>query len=86
MASCEQCWLDSYSYGESDGHVDRYFKLLAARAEKPCSPEEQAGEYAKECPRCKRKTIHQHCGKCMNPDCVDTNLAMPGHQQWRADR
>jgi hypothetical protein len=31
-----------------------------------CTPEQQAGEYAGMCPKCNRKTLHQHIHVCMN--------------------
>ena len=43
MSSCERCWK------EANGNADRYHELLAINR---CSPEEQAGENATECPRC----------------------------------
>jgi len=86
MASCEKCWDDSYSYGEGDGRVDRYIKLLAERRNRPCSPEEQAGPHATECRTCKRRTYHQHAKLCMNPNCFTSEAAKPGHMQWPPDR
>lgn len=60
MASCERCWADS------GGDPDRYRELLS---ERKCTPEEQAGERAEECPACHRKTVHQICNVCMNAEC-----------------
>ena len=64
MPSCEKCWTDA------GGNPDRYSRLIKEREDTPCTPEEQAGEYADVCPKCKRKTIHQYVKKCTNPFCV----------------
>jgi hypothetical protein len=53
----------------SKSQVEHYNDLLAERKNSPCSPEQQAGEFADECQKCKRKTVHQHTHKCINPDC-----------------
>jgi len=58
MASCEKCWSDSTS-------VENYHMLLKQRKDNPCTKEEQAGENAKTCPNCKRKTIHQYAKQCV---------------------
>lgn len=60
MPSCEKCWRDS------GGNPARYRAMLKSRN---CTPEQQAGAHATVCPKCKRKTIHQHVGTCTNPDC-----------------
>ena len=57
MASCEKCWRDAR------GNPDRYAELVMQRE---CTPEEQAGPDAERCPVCKRMTLHQHTGECMN--------------------
>jgi hypothetical protein len=62
MPSCEKCWRDA------GGNPLRYHLLLDQR---DCTPEEQAGEDAKICPKCKRKAIHQFSKICMNPDCKE---------------
>lgn len=60
MPSCEKCWRDA-GY-----EADRYAELLVERMDNPCSPEDQAGPGAGECPMCGRRTIHQHvAGFCM---------------------
>lgn len=59
MSSCEKCWRDA------GGDPHRYADLLARRAEEPCTPEEQAGPDATECPSCKRRVLHQYTGECM---------------------
>ena len=64
MASCEKCWKDA------KGDPILYIELITKRE---CTPEEQAGEEAKVCPKCFRKTIHQYVGKCMFPECVQVN-------------
>lgn len=55
MSACEKCWRDSRVN-------DDYAKLLNKReaAGLVCTPEEQAGPAAKQCPVCKRMTLHQH--------------------------
>jgi len=60
MSSCEKCWADS-------GGGAEYSALLKEReaAGLYCTPEEQAGPDAGECPACKRKTLHQHTGEPM---------------------
>ena len=68
MPACEKCWRDSQGvsmYG-ADG-VSEYRRLLRERDVdgKRCTPEEQAGPDATECPECNRMTAHQHCRICM---------------------
>lgn len=62
MSTCEKCWADSRAPG-----VGPYHQLLAARELMGvvCTPEEQAGPDAGECPSCHRKTLHQHTGQPM---------------------
>lgn len=59
MSCCEKCWTDSIAMGLG------YHELLRQRVKNPCSPEEQAGPDAGECPKCKRKTLHQHTNQPM---------------------
>jgi hypothetical protein len=59
MASCEKCWNDA------QGRAEDYQQLIEERRGNPCTPEEQAGEYATECKKCKRKTVHQYAKVCM---------------------
>lgn len=59
MSSCEKCWRDSRSADEPNVE---YRRLVTSRQ---CTPEEQAGPYADECPVCKRMTKHQHTGELM---------------------
>ena len=78
MSSCEKCWHDSrWAARFFDGiGPDPYQKLLHERVgEDECTPGEQAGPDAAECPECKRKTLHQHTGECMNPACKDAEAA-----------
>ena len=56
MPSCEKCWVDA------GGDADTYYCLLGTRS---CSPEEQAGEDATTCPKCKRRTVHHYARICM---------------------
>jgi hypothetical protein len=60
MSSCEKCWADK------DGPGD-YQRLLKERdaSGHTCTPEQQAGPDATECPVCKRMTAHQHTGELM---------------------
>jgi hypothetical protein len=58
MSACEKCWTDSQFGGD-------YTKLLDARKDHPCTPEQQAGPDATECPECHRLTLHQHTGEPM---------------------
>jgi hypothetical protein len=65
MSSCEKCWADSRTGGD-------YMRLLKERESNPCTPEEQAGPDAGQCPVCKRMTMHQYTGEamcgCTQPD------------------
>ena len=68
MASCEKCWKDAT--GAMTGDTPReYHRLINERNNSPCTPEEQAGEYAGICPRCNRKTIHQFTRECLLCHC-----------------
>lgn len=64
MPSCEKCWSDSATI---EDHAGAYHKLLERRDRegKTCTPEEQAGPDATECPECHRMTCHQWCHVCM---------------------
>lgn len=59
MSSCEKCWSDHYVLG-----ID-YGDLVKQREANPCTPEEQAGPDATQCPTCQRLTLHQSTGECM---------------------
>ena len=50
MSACEKCWA------AAGGSADRYRELLLKRK---CTPEEQAGPDASQCPWCGRMTLHQ---------------------------
>ena len=65
MSVCERCWREAQRACGGWDVADNYARLMAERSEAPCSPEDQAGPDARECPRCKRKTIHQHTGEPM---------------------
>lgn len=60
MSTCEKCWADS------EGPWD-YPRLLAEREASGhvCTPEQQAGPNAKQCPVCKRMSLHQWTGERM---------------------
>jgi hypothetical protein len=64
MASCEKCWNDSFTltYGTSEDRVECYQQLIK---ERNCTPEEQAGPDANQCPICKRKAVHQIINECI---------------------
>ncbi len=66
MASCEKCWNDSRR-AEYEGDSMAYQRLLRSRDAEGhvCTPEQQAGEDARECLTCKRMTIHQYAGVCV---------------------
>lgn len=61
MAACEKCWAaaggDPAKY---QANIDEGF-----RTGKICTPEEQAGPDAGDCPKCNRKTVHQFAHVCM---------------------
>jgi hypothetical protein len=59
VSSCEKCWRDAHRSSDLDV-ADEYRRLMEERHSNPCTPEEQAGLDATECPCCGRKTIHQH--------------------------
>ena len=50
MSLCEKCWNDAYfqTIGTSQSHYARYRRLLRERRDKPCTPEQQSGEYLKQ--------------------------------------
>jgi len=63
MSACERCWSEAQTNEDPSA---RYLQLVRSRTgERTCSPEEQAGSDAEECPDCKRMTRHQHTGECM---------------------
>lgn len=63
MASCERCWNDAFG---ADDQAARYAELLKKRSgERACTPEQQAGEGATDCPKCKRRAMHQVVRACM---------------------
>ena len=64
MPSCERCWADS-AMARYHGDTEAYARLLKDRGPSGCTPEQQAGPDAAECPSCHRMTLHQHCGVCM---------------------
>ena len=65
MSSCERCWADAHKGGPYADVAANYARLMGERKDNPCTPEQQAGEFAEECPKCKRKVIHQYTGECM---------------------
>ncbi len=67
MPACEKCWRESRD-------TDHYHELLKAREDSPCTPEEQAGPDASQCPKCGQITLHQHTKECMTPKCDGTKM------------
>lgn len=59
MSCCEKCWSDA------GNRYKAYARILDERKDNPCTPEQQAGPDATECPRCKRRTCHQYTNECM---------------------
>jgi hypothetical protein len=53
MSACEKCWADA------GGNALRYANLMIERHDHPCTPEQQAGRAAGQCPVCKRMTLHE---------------------------
>ena len=72
MPSCERCWRDSRAealYGSGEGAYERLLRERDLTG--GCTPEQQAGPDASECPTCHRMTLHQYCGVCM-AGCVNS--------------
>ena len=69
MSACEKCWSDSRLGSD-------YYRLLDERKEHPCTPEEQAGPGAGQCPWCGRMTLHQHTREPMC-GCDGSDAATP---------
>ena len=59
MSACEKCWSDAHR-GPYFSVAEEYSRLMEERKEHPCTPEQQAGPDAGECPTCHRMTIHQY--------------------------
>jgi hypothetical protein len=63
MSNCEKCWSDARRnagpYGDT---LELYLEYVRTRQ---CTPEEQAGEDARVCALCGRRTVHQLTGECM---------------------
>ena len=70
MPSCEKCWGDAYlkmMLNQDKSQTEYYSMLIEERKANPCTPEQQAGQDAEECPKCKRNTIHviiKYCTNC----------------------
>jgi hypothetical protein len=47
VSTCEKCWADASADAHHRGGTttDHYHRLLKERAESPCTPEEQAGQF-----------------------------------------
>ena len=67
MPSCEKCWADAHRPFADRSVPEEYARLLETRdaAGHTCTPEQQAGPDATECPACHRMTAHQLCRVCM---------------------
>jgi hypothetical protein len=70
MSACEKCWSDAHR-GPQFSVAEEYRRLMDERSPHPCTPEQQAGPEARECPVCHRRTLHQYtrepmCG-CPEP-------------------
>lgn len=60
MTSCEKCWRDA------GGDPEAYRELIELRSgDDACTPEQQAGLAATQCPKCDRKAVHEVVGRCM---------------------
>lgn len=59
MSACEKCWVDSKLLGTN------YIELVESKKDNPCTPEQQAGPDAKQCPKCGRMTLHQYTAQPM---------------------
>jgi hypothetical protein len=66
MSSCEKCWTDAgfRAASRQTSKAEEYEALMDERRDTPCTPEEQAGPEATECPRCQRRTVHQYAKQC----------------------
>lgn len=76
MASCEKCWRDSaVARLYRADYEDPYGALIDQRdlAGMTCTPEEQAGPDATECPVCGLRTVHQYAKVCMTHGCRGPN-------------
>jgi hypothetical protein len=66
MSSCEKCWSDAHRPDPYVSVAEEYERLIEERkGERACTPEQQAGPDARECPTCHRKVLHQYTGECM---------------------
>lgn len=63
MASCERCWERSHVIARETGieQTEEYRRLVLVN---DCTPEQQAGPEASECPKCQTRTVHQHTHQC----------------------
>jgi len=65
----------------SRSQADHYAERVKAHT---CTPEEQAGEFASECPKCKRKTLHQYTEECMAGCAVPPSTSRAAHEGSRS--
>lgn len=65
MPSCEKCWSDAHADYPYCNVAETYDRLINERKDNPCTPEQQAGEFATHCPKCDRRAVHQYCHVCM---------------------
>ena len=59
MVSCERCWEQSQGVADQ---AEEYRRLVLVNN---CTPEQQAGTAAMECPECRTRTVHQHTRQCI---------------------
>ena len=64
MSACEKCWGDAYMrmLSSGKGQQECYNELLAERKEKPCSAQEQAGQFWDE----EKQIDRRHIGRIYN--------------------
>jgi hypothetical protein len=59
MAGCEKCWGDAYMRSRITGKDQPkcYRELLEERLYKPCTPQQQAGDYWDEEKQCDKREV-----------------------------
>ena len=71
MACCEKCWGDAYYRYLTTGKDQDvcYHELLLERADNPCTPRDQAGDWWDEENQCDRRTLKRETRqqKLFNP-------------------
>lgn len=61
MAGCEKCWGNAYMRSRLTGksQMECYQELLEERKDKPCTPEQQAGDYWDEEKQCDKRDFEE---------------------------